>query len=348
MDRPRLLLIANPAARRVRNNQHLGIARILSQRYSVEPVCSTSAEHVREAAGRAAAEGFSVVAAMGGDGLISNAVSGLAGSGALLAIIPAGTANASARSLGIAAGARAAARELAAAPTRRPLPVARLTLHSGGVTSTRYALSQVGLGLDAEVVRRVEACGQHKRRFGELYFAFITISVLTGWARRRKASMHVHSGERRAQAVSLLIQVRWPYTYLGPVTLALTPESTPGMDALVVRRFSGRAMISAVTRALTVHTFHRCPGVELWPGCTDVHIEADPGMVAQADGEPLGFVESMDVTWSTESLLLANPVASVTPRRGAAEATSPHPNAIAPGDAVSRTTRPGDDDLQQD
>jgi len=312
---PRLLLIANPASRRMRNQQHLAIARILARRYDVETVLSTGAEHVRELAAGAASRGFSVLGAMGGDGLVSNAASGLAGTDVCLAILPAGTANASARSLGIPADASRAAEALVLAPTRRPVPVARITLSSSRGEQTRYALSQIGVGLDAEVVRHVEAHTGRKRRLGELYFAAVAICVLSRLRRDPPPPLRVASESRRADAVSLVIQVRWPYTYLGPLPIALTPEPVAGLDVLVIQAFTTRAIFSAVTRTFTVHSFGGCPGVQMWTRCHELEIAADGApMVVQADGEPVGSVSSMRVAWTSEALVVANPCSSARRR----------------------------------
>ena len=58
-------------------------------------------DQTRGLAAGAAAEGFERVAAVGGDGTLSDVGAGLAGTGIPMGIIPAGTGNDLARSLGI-------------------------------------------------------------------------------------------------------------------------------------------------------------------------------------------------------------------------------------------------------
>src|SRR5207245_848658 len=101
-------------------------------------------------AASAAGEGFERIAAVGGDGTISDVGAGLAGTGAALGIIPAGTGNDFCRSLGIPRAPAAAARLLLSG-TPRPIDLWRANDHT--------FLNTAGIGLDAEVAYQANRGG---------------------------------------------------------------------------------------------------------------------------------------------------------------------------------------------
>jgi diacylglycerol kinase (ATP) len=106
---------------------------------------------------KAAAEGWPLVVAVGGDGTINEVVNGLArgdgGDGPALGLVVTGRGNDACRNLGLAAEPRAALeRALAGAARRVDLGVARW---ADG--RTRYFLNAAGVGFDAVVAQRAAA-----------------------------------------------------------------------------------------------------------------------------------------------------------------------------------------------
>lgn len=94
---------------------------------------------------REAAETSDMVLAVGGDGTVADVASGLIGTNVPLAIIPTGSANAVARSLGIPLQPAAAARILLRPHATRTLDVA--------MTPERAVVHMAGSGYDALVMR---------------------------------------------------------------------------------------------------------------------------------------------------------------------------------------------------
>lgn len=105
---------------------------------------TTAADAGAGAARSALAAGASMVVAVGGDGTVHACVQALAGSGVPLAIVPAGTANLTARALHLPAGLNAA---LAVA-----FGGADATIDLGLADEGTYFTAMAGLGLDAAVV----------------------------------------------------------------------------------------------------------------------------------------------------------------------------------------------------
>ena len=131
-------------------------------------------------AARLAAEaldaGAREVVVRGGDGTLHEAIQGLAGRGARVALWPAGTANVLARQLGLPADAAGAAEVFAGGKTRR-LSLGCATSERTG--ARRYFFMMAGVGLDASVVRHVRP--RLKRRVGEVAYWYAGLGHLAHW-----------------------------------------------------------------------------------------------------------------------------------------------------------------------
>ena len=129
-----------------------------------------------EIAARAASNGTSDVIVAGGDGTINEAIQGLAGSKARLAIIPRGTANVLARELKLPLDDVQATIVAARGNARR--------IHLGlaideATKAKRFFVLMAGIGLDASVVRRVQP--RLKKRIGKAAFWISGLSHLADW-----------------------------------------------------------------------------------------------------------------------------------------------------------------------
>ena len=122
---------------------------------------------------RAVADGASLVFAAGGDGTVRACAEALAGTDVPLAIVPLGTANLTARALGLPTQASRAVNVGFGGRDRR-IDLARLD--GTGAGGTVFA-AMAGLGLDAAVVGAARA--QLKRRFGWVAYAVTGVTRLS-------------------------------------------------------------------------------------------------------------------------------------------------------------------------
>src|SRR5215468_11200330 len=120
---------------------------------------------------RALAAGASLVFAAGGDGTVRACAEALAGSGVPLAIVPLGTANLTARALGVPTRADRAV-DAGFGGRDRTIDLARVEGEDGA-----WFTAMAGLGLDAAVV--AAAGEQLKRRFGWAAYAAAGMRKLT-------------------------------------------------------------------------------------------------------------------------------------------------------------------------
>ena len=129
-----------------------------------------------EIAARAARNGTSDVIVAGGDGTINEAIQGLAGTNARLAIIPRGTGNVLARELGLPLDDEQALKVVAQGKSRQIY----LGLAIDEATNVRrHFVLMAGIGLDASVVGRVQP--KLKKRIGKGAFWLSGLSHLADW-----------------------------------------------------------------------------------------------------------------------------------------------------------------------
>lgn len=150
----RAALIVNPTSGGGRGWRVLGQAAPLLRKAGVMPdvVMCTNGDEPGDLARQAAADGHSLVIAVGGDGQAAAVAEGLVGTETTFALLPAGSANDYARTLGMPRGNVAAAvTQIAAGRTAR---VDTLRVRVTG--RERHFLNVVGAGFDAVVAGRAE------------------------------------------------------------------------------------------------------------------------------------------------------------------------------------------------
>lgn len=176
----KVTLISNPKTGRYALRQRRPIQELASNLESlgltVDLKLTSGPGEAAEIASRAARNGSSDVIVAGGDGTINEAIQGLAGTKARLAIIPRGTANVLARELGLPLD-DAQAVAVAAKGKSRKIYLG-LAIDETMDTSRHFVL-MAGIGLDASVVRRVQP--SLKKRIGKGAFWISGLSHLATW-----------------------------------------------------------------------------------------------------------------------------------------------------------------------
>lgn len=247
--RRRMLLIVNPHASTVSQRLRGLVLRALQTRFEVHDVDTRAPGHAVELSRAAAAGGYDVVVALGGDGTVNEAANGLLGSEIPLCALPGGSANVFAKLLGIPSDLLDATEHvLALADDWRPR---RVDL---GVVNGRCFTFASGLGLDASVVERVDCHPRLKRRLGPYFFA--AVAVVT-FARRylvRPPRMRVQGPGRTLDGVTAVVQNGSSFTYFRDRPIAIVEGVTLASGALaggVLRRASPLAMPSIAWRAFS-------------------------------------------------------------------------------------------------
>ena len=178
----RALLLVNPKARRGRDTGAEAAERLRSFGLDL------NVGEVRDAAQLPAlvserARGVDRVLVAGGDGTLNAALQGLAGAGVPLGIIPVGTANNTARALGLPTDLGEACR-IAAGDNKRLIDLGR--------ANERWFFTTASLGLSVAVTRLLTR--DLKRRWGKLAYAYAAVRAVL---ERRPFHAEIVAGEQR-------------------------------------------------------------------------------------------------------------------------------------------------------
>jgi diacylglycerol kinase family enzyme len=219
--RRRMLVIVNPYASTVSDRLKHLVVYALRGSYHVEAVETESRDHATLLCRQAAADGYDVVVAFGGDGTVNEAANGLAGSATALTCLPGGRANVYCRMLGIPTDVVDATEHLLRmADDWQPRQV------DLGYAGERKFLFSAGVGLDASVVERVDAHPRLKQRFGEWYYAATAVRTFTRRYLRHPPRLEAVLGEERVTGVTALVQNATPYTFFGERPVQLSDGAT--------------------------------------------------------------------------------------------------------------------------
>jgi len=211
----RARFIVNPQARLGGQSVREAAGVFVEAGWTVDLLRTERPGHAVELARSAAAEGYDLVVACGGDGTLNEALNGLAGSDTALAVLPLGTANVWAREIGLPLRPVDAARALLDGAVHRVDLGYAEPLGNAAPRYGRYFLMMAGIGFDAEVTRAVRP--HEKRRWGMIAY------VLAGIATALKFTgtpMTLHFDGRRLQRRVLLAVIgnTRPYGGLVPIT----------------------------------------------------------------------------------------------------------------------------------
>ncbi len=176
----KVTLISNPKTGRYASRRHRPIQEVASNLESlgitVDLRLTSGPGEATQIASRAARNGSSDIIVAGGDGTINEAIQGLAGTKARLAIIPRGTGNVLARELGLPLD-DAQAVTVAARGNSRKIYLGLAIDES--TNESRHFVLMAGIGLDASVVRHVQP--SLKKRIGKGAFWISGLSHLATW-----------------------------------------------------------------------------------------------------------------------------------------------------------------------
>jgi diacylglycerol kinase family enzyme len=305
VDKRRALVIVNPFATTVSDHLRNLVIHALAARYAVEAVETERRGHAIEIARAAAADGFDLVIAFGGDGTVNEAANGLAGSQVPLSCLPGGSANVFCKLLGIP-GEIVDATEHLLGLADRFVP-RRVDL--ADVEGRLYTFS-AGVGIDAQVVRGVDARPRLKARFGPYFFL---ATALATFARRYLVAaprMFVTAGGETFVGVTAIVQNAEHYTYFHdhPVDLAAGAALDGGtLSGVVLRRASVLGAPSLLARGVIAGasvTRHR--QVSGFAGVTSVTVASASGrpLPLQVDGDYVGEVSEARFTIRPRALLV--------------------------------------------
>jgi diacylglycerol kinase family enzyme len=248
-ERRRMLVIVNPYATTVSDRLRHLVVYALQGRYEVTAIDTESRNHATELCREAAHEGYDVVVTFGGDGTVNEAVNGLIGSDTPIFPLPGGNTNVLCRMLGIPNEIVDATEHLLGLADRWNVRHIDLPL----VNERAFTFSS-GVGLDATVVRRVDARPKLKARFGPWFFTSAGVTSFFKDYLVNPARMDVTTDHgERTNGVTVIVQNGDPYTYFRDRPVALAEDAaldSGSLSALVLERVSPLDVPTIAARAL--------------------------------------------------------------------------------------------------
>ncbi len=278
-----MALVVNPFATRV-NEQRLERVRAELERVAeVDVVLTERPGHATELVTEAGRDGAEAVVVFSGDGGFNEALNGLE-SDVPIGFLPGGGTSVLPRALGLPRDTVAAARQvadaLAASRARR--------VSLGRVNGRRFAFG-AGIGLPAEVVRRVDDLGRADgRRPSDLAFVGAVVRVVAAQHWHFEPKLEI-AGAGRAAAV--FVANGSPYTYAGrlPLPVARRASFDGGLDFVAPVAVSPLSVPFTAVRVLSGRTGG--DGFLRGHDLDRIEIRCDVPLPLHADGEDLGDVE---------------------------------------------------------
>jgi YegS/Rv2252/BmrU family lipid kinase len=267
------VVIINPVSgggrHRGRERASLAASALAGAGFSAEILLTERRGHARELAAAAVARGVTLVCAWGGDGTMNEVASALVRSPASLGLIPAGSGNGLARTLGVAPD-----------PARAIVDACRATPRTmdAGQCEGEWFFSVAGVGFDARVAAGFDAAGFGRR--GLSTYVRVTARAFLTY----RARAYTIDGVRTARP-ALLVTVANSAQFGNGAWIAPHARVDDGrLDLVVVQERHRLASLWAIPRLFT-KTVDRVPGVSIRPVSRVVIEDAQP-FPYHLDGEP--------------------------------------------------------------
>lgn len=323
----RLLLIVNASASSVTPRARVVIHKALSADHQVTVAETSRRGHASRLAQGAAADGVAAVVVLGGDGTLNEAANGLAGTATALGVIPGGSTNVYARTIGMTNDPVEATGELL-----RALAAGSIQPVNLGRVNGRYFLFHTGIGFDAAVIEQVERRATLKRYAGHPLFVYAAFAT---WARNydrrhplfRMTATGGRGGPSPAPApeggtpidgyFAICLNSN-PYTFLRDRPLDVAPGTGlhTGITMVTFRSLRLATMLSLAASALRGgRRLARDPSVQLVRDPDRVEVRGYRPLPYQVDGDYLGTTETLELASVPDALRLVIPTGAPNPSR---------------------------------
>lgn len=280
----KVALLVNPAARA---GAHTGAATSAAERLRAHGVQTSilsggSAAESSALLRTAIGVGVDAVVVAGGDGTVNLAIQEVAGTGIPLGIVPSGTGNDFAATLGLRELDATAAADAIAAGVTRAIDLARVTREDG---STRHFGSVLASGFDSKVNDRANA--MRWPRGGSRYNIAILVEFLTLAGIPYEVELELADDTREHVGGDLVMAtVGNGRTYGGGIPICPDADPADGLLDVVLVRPAGRLRLLRLLPRVYKGTHAGVSEVAM-RRVRSVRLSS-PGVTAYADGDPIG------------------------------------------------------------
>lgn len=282
----RLLLVVNSFASSVTARNTVVVHQRLARHHDVQVVETNRRGHATRFAQDAARRGIDVVVSFGGDGTLNEVATGIAGTDTALAVLPGGSTNVFARTIGLPNDALPAVDLIIDALERNDISPIGL-----GKVNGRYFTFHTGIGYDAAVVKRVEQRAALKRYAGHPLFV---VAALRTWAfdynrKNPHFSLRFDSDVVNDGYFSIVLNTN-PYTFLGNRPLDLVPNASleAGLSVVTFRSLSAFRILRSLGSALRGGGVPPAPWLDIRNDISQCEVVSSTPFPYQLDGDYLG------------------------------------------------------------
>jgi len=245
-------------------------------------------------------QGVDLVIACGGDGTVRTVAEVLAGTGTPMGLLPAGTGNLLARTIGTPLNGIGAATRVALSGDERKIDVGRIRVDEE--PDDRVFLVMAGMGFDAAIMQNTpEAL---KGRVGPLAYVISGMRALRG--RRAHVQLRFDDGPRLDRRTRTVV-VGNSGTLLGGLVLMPEAHIDDGQLDIVNLAPKGIPGWIAVAGRVITRTRRGHARVEHWQA-RSIDIEAESPQPSQLDGDPIGDVSRLRIRVEPSTLVMRVPV----------------------------------------
>jgi diacylglycerol kinase family enzyme len=299
----RILLIVNSFASSVTARNTVTVHERLSQHHDVQVVETNRRGHATRFAEDAARRGIDVVVAYGGDGTLNEVATGIATTETALAVLPGGSTNVFARTLGMPNDALEAIDLIIEALGRNDISPIGL-----GRANGRFFTFHTGIGYDAAVVRRVEQRAGLKRYAGNPLFI---AAALRTWGldydkKRPHFSIDFGDGNTVDNGFFSIIMNTNPYTYLGNRPFDIVPSTSlsTGLSVVTFTSLKTTHMLRTLASALQGGGVKNFPWLDIRTNVQHVVASDSRAFPYQLDGDYLGEIQKVEFEFVPNAIRL--------------------------------------------
>ena len=302
-----MLIIVNPYATTVSDRLKNLVVYALQGRFEVEAVSTQAQNHATEIGREAIDGGYDIVVAFGGDGTLNEVVNGLHGTDIPVSVLPGGSTNVVARSLGIPNDVVDATEHLlSCADDFEPRPI------DLGIANGRRFVFSCGAGLDATAATQVDSHPRMKQRLGPWYYTWAAVRGFYGQYLRDPVRMRVATPNGEAEGVTAIAQNTDPFTYFRgrPIRISKRIRINDGTISLaVLHRARQRDVPFGKGDTVGGHRH-----VDVFDAITEARIESgskdETGawrkFPVQLDGDPIGLHGKLDLAVEPSSIRIVS------------------------------------------
>jgi diacylglycerol kinase (ATP) len=257
----------------------------------------------RRFSAEAAEQGFDAVLSLGGDGTANEVAWGLLGSPTALGLVPVGSGNGLARTLGI---------PLPPVLALRSLEDAAVRAMDVGMANGKPFLNVAGAGFDATVGRDFHQHGRAGGRRG--VWTYVRLGLRRSWSYRAEA-WTLSAGEKQFEGRALVIAFVNGRQYGGGATIAPGARLDDGLlDVIVIEDASRFQMIWNASRMFLggidkIAFYRHLPAAS-------ARLSGTAPLLHHRDGEPEDMIDALDVTVRPLALKVLVPRVTADDPRG--------------------------------